>query len=592
MPESNERSTTPSSKPASLWRDLEYAAAILAVGGPNIGGVRLIGQPGPVRDYWLEHFEDLTKQSCRRVPSNTAADRLLGGLDIPETIRAGAPVLATGVLAECHGRTALLTMAERLPQEHLGIWCTALDQKQVTTARDGITQQSDTHFSVIALDEGIDDEATPAALNDRLGLTIDIDPLSIRDVGDSEFTSRDINTAKERALYIPLTDKQYEAIALLADRLGINSPRKMLQAAAVVKIVAALDGKKGVDDESIQTMLRLVLLPHATQLPQSIEEPQEAPPEQPEVDEQEQPETEQRAEKEDDEAETLIESSVANLPADLLATLVARAQKSRQRQTRAGKAGAVIQHKQRGRPVGSRRGDIRRGERLDIAATLRTAAPFQRIRSVHANDGKEIVRIESDDIRVKRFQHRKSSVMIFGVDASGSSAHQRMSEAKGAIELLLADCYTHRTEVALIAFKGDRAELLLPPTRSLVRAKRALSQLPGGGGTPMAAAIESIELLSLSIENSGATPSYVLVTDGAANVSRDGTKSRSAGSADALTAAKSLARRSFEGILVDTAVRPSSRARDLANALESVYLPLPNASAHSLNSSIRVLQGQ
>ena len=425
-----------------------------------------------------------------------------------------------------------------------------------------------------------------------MGLTIDINPLSIRDVGDSEFTSRDINTAKERAPCVPLTDKQYEAIALLADRLGISSPRKMLQAARVTKIIAALDGKKDVDDESIQTMLRLVLLPHATQLPQSIEEPQEAPPEQPEVDEQEQPETEQRTEKEDDEAETLIESSVANLPADLLAALVARAQKSRQRQTRAGKAGAVIQHKQRGRPVGSRRGDIRRGERLDIAATLRTAAPFQRIRSMHANDGKEIVRIESDDIRVKRFQHRKSSVMIFGVDASGSSAHQRMSEAKGAIELLLADCYTHRTEVALIAFKGDRAELLLPPTRSLVRAKRALSQLPGGGGTPMAAAIESIELLSLSIENSGATPSYVLVTDGAANVSRDGTKSRSAGSEDALTAAKSLARRSFEGILVDTAVRPSPRARDLANALESVYLPLPNASAHSLNSSIRVLQGQ
>ena len=99
-------------------------------------------------------------------------------------------------------------MAERLPQEHLGIWCTTLDQKQVTTARDGITQQSDTHFSVIALDEGIDDEATPAALNDRLGLTIDIEPLSIRDVGDSEFISRDINTAKERAGSVPLTDRQ------------------------------------------------------------------------------------------------------------------------------------------------------------------------------------------------------------------------------------------------------------------------------------------------------------------------------------------------------------------------------------------------
>ena len=149
--------------------------------------------------------------------------------------------------------------------------------------------------------------------------------------------------------------------------------------------------------------------------------------------------------------------------------------------------------------------------------------------------------IEPSDIRVKRFEQRKSSVMIFAVDASGSSAHQRMSEAKGAIELLLADCYSHRTEVALIAFKGDTAEILLPPTRSLVRAKRTLAQLPGGGGTPMAAALQATHELARSVSATGATPSYVLLTDGAANVARDGTKSRAAGTEDALSAAKLLA---------------------------------------------------
>ena len=111
-----------------------------------------------------------------------------------------------------------------------------------------------------------------------------------------------------------------------------------------------------------------------------------------------------------------------------------------------------------------------------------------------------------------------------------------MSEAKGAIELLLADCYSHRTEVALIAFKGDTAEILLPPTRSLVRAKRTLAQLPGGGGTPMAAALQATHELARSVSATGATPSYVLLTDGAANVARDGTKSRSAGTEDALSA--------------------------------------------------------
>jgi magnesium chelatase subunit D len=179
--------------------------------------------------------------------------------------------------------------------------------------------------------------------------------------------------------------------------------------------------------------------------------------------------------------------------------------------------------------------------------------------------------------------------MIFAVDASGSSAHQRMSEAKGAIELLLADCYSHRTEVALIAFRGDTAEVLLPPTRSLVRAKRTLAQLPGGGGTPMAAALQATHDLALSVSATGATPSYVLLTDGAANVARDGTKSRSAGTEDALSAAKLLANTQIKGVLVDTAVRPSARARELSSALDATYLPLPNASAHSLNTSIRTL---
>ena len=179
--------------------------------------------------------------------------------------------------------------------------------------------------------------------------------------------------------------------------------------------------------------------------------------------------------------------------------------------------------------------------------------------------------------------------MIFVVDASGSSAYQRMAEAKGAIELILADCYSHRTEVALIAFKGERADLLLPPTRSLVRAKRTLAQLPGGGGTPMGAALQAMHDLALSVAASGATPSFILLTDGAANVARDGTKSRIAGTEDAMNAAKAIYSADYRGILIDTATRPSPRARELAAALDAVYLPLPNASAESINDSVRAL---
>jgi magnesium chelatase subunit D len=379
-------------------------------------------------------------------------------------------------------------------------------------------------------------------------------------------------------------------LAELAASMGIHSSRTLKFAVDIAKALSLLSGKPVSDEAVMHPLIRLVLLPIAKQLPNPQAEPQ--PPEQSEENQEETDLPEQQAQhsKEQDH-EDLVQAAMAELPEDLLAIVLKRAEKSRQRQSKSGNAGEFAQDKQRGRPVGVRRGDVKRGHRIDIPATLRCAAPFQTARATldNSHNKKTGLYIEPSDIRVKRFEQRKSSVMIFAVDASGSSAHQRMSEAKGAIELLLADCYSHRTEVALIAFKGDTAEILLPPTRSLVRAKRTLAQLPGGGGTPMAAALQATHELALSVSATGATPSYVLLTDGAANVARDGTKSRSAGTEDALSAAKLLANTQIKGVLVDTAVRPSPRARELSSALDATYLPLPNASAQSLNTSIRTL---
>jgi magnesium chelatase subunit D len=106
----------------------------------------------------------------------------------------------------------------------------------------------------------------------------------------------------------------------------------------------------------------------------------------------------------------------------------------------------------------------------------------------------------------------------------------------------------------------------------------------------MASALQLLHQMALTVAASGATPSYVLLTDGAANVARDGTKSRSAGTEDALVIAKRVAQTGFKGVLVDTAVRPSARARELSAALMATYLPLPNASAQSINNSIRALR--
>jgi len=177
-------------------------------------------------------------------------------------------------------------------------------------------------------------------------------------------------------------------------------------------------------------------------------------------------------------------------------------------------------------------------------------------------------------------------VTVVAVDASGSAAMARLAEAKGAVERLLAQAYVTRSEVALLAFRGDTAELLLPPTRSLTRARRALAELPGGGGTPLAAAISSVRRLADSIASRGATPLLVFLTDGSANIAADGTANRARATDDALAAARALAASGHSAMVIDIAPRPRLEAQALASAMRARLLPLPLADSAAIARAV------
>ena len=186
-----------------------------------------------------------------------------------------------------------------------------------------------------------------------------------------------------------------------------------------------------------------------------------------------------------------------------------------------------------------------------------------------------------------RFKQRTETTTIFAVDASGSSALHRLAEAKGAVELLLADCYVRRDRVALLAFRGQGAELLLPPTNSLVRAKRSLAGLPGGGGTPLASGIDAAVSLADVVRRKGQTPILILMTDGKGNIARDGTPGRPRAEEEALAAARLVRATRLTALLVDTSPRPNQAAQRLANEMNAHYLPLPYADAASLSRAVR-----
>jgi magnesium chelatase subunit D len=239
-----------------------------------------------------------------------------------------------------------------------------------------------------------------------------------------------------------------------------------------------------------------------------------------------------------------------------------------------------------------RGGRPRSGARLNLIETLRAAAPWQRLRKGAASPDDEAgprIAVRPEDFRVTRLKQRSETTTIFVVDASGSSALNRLAEAKGAVELLLGECYSRRDKVALIAFRGRGAELLLPPTRSLLRAKRCLANLPGGGGTPLAAGIDAAGALAEGVRRQGATPVMILMTDGQANIARGGVAGRTQANADATAAASLVRAASLTALLIDTSPRAQAAAGRLAAEMGATYLPLPAANSASLSQSVRAV---
>lgn len=627
-PESRWRCAQPALSVAAL-----HAAALFAVDPVGTGGVVIRALPGPARDGWLHRLGDLLPEGTpvRRVPLHINDERLLGGLDLAATLQAGRPIAQQGVLTLADGGIVVLAMAERLAPATAARLAAVLDTQEVALERDGLATRHATRFGVIALDEGLaDDERVAPALIDRLAFSIDLHPL-IEDAAsrteddralEEELASMpgwsggDVAAARALLPQIEAPAEIVQALVSTALALGVASLRAPLLAVRVARASAALDGRLRITDDDAQLAAALVLAPRATQVPAPPAEPlpneAEAPeppaePDEPEDSPEDTPEPPSPESEDDtlDDDETpeppvgdledrVLEAAQAAIPAGLLAALML-GQDRRATAQASGRAGAVQQGQKRGRPSGARRGEPRAGARLNVIETLRAAAPWQKIRHAEveraqALDAARMVRarvqVRRDDFHVTRYKQRSATTTVFVVDASGSSALNRLAEAKGAVELLLTDCYVRRDQVAVLAFRGKGAELLLPPTRSLVRAKRSLAGLPGGGGTPLASGIDAAAALAASIARRGETPIVVLLTDGRGNIARDGSPGRARAGDDVQMAARQFRAASLRALLIDTSPQPQAAARQLAQEMGASYLPLPYAGASALSRAV------
>ena len=578
------------------WSDAATAAQLFAVDPFGTGGVLVRSRAGPVRERWLTMLRAGVPiaQPLKRLPLHIADGRLLGGLDLNATLLAGRPVAERGLLADADGGVLMVAMAERLPSATAVHITAAMDAGETIVERDGLSLRMPARFGVIALDEGLDDEFAPMSIRDRLGFHIDLNEIPIRTADEFAIDREEIIGARERLSALKTSAAQVEAMCTAAAALGIVSLRAPILALRVACASAALSAHDAVDQDDIAVAARLVLAPRALVFPQGEDErsrqPQEPPP--PESFEEDKTDT---GNPEIDQAlnEVILAAVQAALPADVLSAL--RMSSTRSRGRSQGKAGALQKSSKRGRPAGAVRGDLLAGSRLNVIETLRASAPWQPLRRREAAASGETSRprilIRKDDFRISRFKQRTETTTIFVVDASGSAALHRLAEAKGAVELLLADCYIRRDQVALIAFRGNAAELLLPPTRSLARAKRSLAGLPGGGGTPLAAGLDAAFALSDSVRRKGQTPTVIVLTDGRANIARDGGQGRPRAEEDAMNAARQLRAAGITAVLVDTSPRPGASGETVATEMGARYLPLPHADATTLSKAVLASMG-
>ncbi|MEL7093313.1 MAG: magnesium chelatase subunit D [Pseudomonadota bacterium] len=534
------------------WHHAHLALQLLAIDPVHLGGAVIRMRAGPARDAVVAAYGATVPM--RKVPLTIGDEQLFGGVDLAATLAAGRVVHGQGLFTETCG--AILPMAERCPPDLAAKLAQLIDQALIK--------------GILALDEGIEDEeAVPQSLADRVAFHLEPEG---RMPPDWDITPPDPGGPKVSG------KKAIEQLTELAAAFGIASMRAPLFALQAARAHALVYGRTYLTAVDVETAATLVYPHRATQLPEAEEEHRsdDAP-----AQENTTPD-DATAEQAMLDTDMLIEAVQALLPAGVLERL---GRSKAARTAKGSGAGRKRRSNRRGRPLPSRPGTLGGSARIDLIGTLRAAAPWQPMRR-KAQPERTGLLIRPSDIRVRRYQQHSDRLLIFSVDASGSAAMARLGEAKGAIEILLADAYASRDHVALISFRGDKAETLLTPTRSLVQTKRQLSGLPGGGGTPLAAGLQSAMQMAAQSQSHGMTPTIIVLTDGRANVALDGSPGRGTAAQDATTIAHAIRAQGTDALVIDTGNRPAPSLRDLSGALDGAYIALPRADAARVSAAV------